>query len=87
MIQGLLFNRIDTEAAGSAIGRQDNLAVAVFPYKAQACLAFMQFAGTRAKVTHDAVVIQSMPVPRRGDIRHPAFDGAVVDFLVYGLTP
>jgi hypothetical protein len=83
MIQGLFFNRIDTVAAGSAVGREDNLSVAVFPYKAKSRLSLMQLTGTRTQVTHDAAVIQSMPVFRRGNTRLMACCGLLVRCLFH----
>jgi AmmeMemoRadiSam system protein B len=62
MIQRLLFNRIDAEAAGAAVGIKFDLAAFDAAHETQAALAFVHAAFTRADVALNAAVLESVPV-------------------------
>ncbi len=64
MVQRLLFDRVDAETAGAAVGRQHDRVVVPHAHEAQAALPFAQPAGARADVALHAPVVQATPVPR-----------------------
>ncbi len=65
MIEGLLFNRIDAKARGSAVSREHNLVILPCPHETQAALALMELAIARADVALDATVLKGVPVTSR----------------------
>jgi hypothetical protein len=62
MVQRFLFDRINSKTAGATVTGHDNLIVQILPDKAQAALAFVQFAKSRAHITLNTPVIQGMPI-------------------------
>ena len=62
MIQRLLFNGIDTEAARSAIGIEFDLAALDAAHETQAALALVHAAFARTDVALNAAVFESVPV-------------------------
>src|SRR5205809_5921435 len=68
MVEGLLLDRIDTEAARSAVRRENDLVILAGSHEAESALPLAQLAGTGTDVTLDAAVIEGVPV-LRGDGR------------------
>jgi hypothetical protein len=62
MIQRFLFDRIDTEAAGAAIGIKFDFAAFDATHEAQAALTFVHAAFTRTDVALNAAVLESVPM-------------------------
>ena len=62
MIERLLLDRIDTEAAGAAVGIEFDLAAFDAAHEAQPALAFVHAAVTRTDVALNATVLESVPV-------------------------
>jgi hypothetical protein len=69
MVQWLLLDRIDAEARGTAVGRQDDLVVVAGSHETKAALPFAQLAEPRAEITLDAAVLEVMPIPARTSTR------------------
>ena len=65
MIERFLLDRVHAIAAGAAIGGQHNLTVMVAAHEAQATLAFVQLAVTRAHVALHPPVVELVPVAGR----------------------
>ena len=63
MVERLLLDRIDAEAARSAVGREHHLAVAAGAHEAQAALPVAQAAEPWADVALNATVVEAVPVP------------------------
>jgi hypothetical protein len=64
MIEGLLLDRVDAEAARAAVGEELDAALVVAAHEAKTTLSLTQFAGTGTHVALDALVIHPMPVAR-----------------------
>jgi hypothetical protein len=62
VVKWFLFNRINAESTGTAIGGQDNLPILASTHKAQSTLPFVQFAVPRAEVALNPAVIEQMPI-------------------------
>jgi hypothetical protein len=62
MMEGLLLDRVDDEAARATICRQNDSFVAPRPHEAEAPLALAQAAGAGADVTLNAAVVELVPV-------------------------
>jgi hypothetical protein len=62
MIQGLLFDRIDTKTTRSTISVQDNLVILADPDKTKPLLAIPEFAKPRADLTLHPAIIQLAPI-------------------------
>jgi hypothetical protein len=56
VIERFLFDRIDAEAAGSAISGQNDLVFAASAHEAEAALALVELAVTRTKIALNAPV-------------------------------
>lgn len=69
MVERLLFNRVDAESAGTAIGREHDLVVLARPNEAQPALPLAQFAEARANIALNAAVIDFVPIFCR-DVGH-----------------
>src|SRR5262249_44218356 len=55
MIERLLFNRIDLERRGRTVAETKKFSAAIYAYKTETGLAFVDVAVARAKITVDAV--------------------------------
>src|SRR5262249_42740559 len=67
VIERLLLDGIDAKATGAAVRGQHDLSVLASPYEAEAALAFVELAKTRAQVALGAPVLQPAPVACRND--------------------
>ena len=67
MVQGLLLDGIDAEAAGAAVGREHHLVIETPADEAQTPLALPQLAEAVAQVALDALVFQPVPVAAGND--------------------
>lgn len=65
MIEWFFFDRINTEAAGTAITGQDDAIVLIGPDKTQPVLPRMQLAIPRAQITLNAAIVKFVPITRR----------------------
>ena len=64
MVERLLLDGVDAEAARSAVGGEHDLAAVAGADEAEPALAVVQLAGARAEVALGAAVIQAVPVFR-----------------------
>ena len=71
MIQGFLFNGINTETTGATVGGELDLSVQTLTYKAQSPLPLPKLAKTWTQVTLNPVVFEFMPEP--GGLELPAW--------------
>ena len=62
MIKRFLLNRVHTKAAGSAIGRQDNLILVAGTDKAQSPLPLMKLTQSWTKIALHTTIFQLMPI-------------------------
>jgi hypothetical protein len=62
MVQGFLFDRVNRKTAGAAVTGHNNLVIQILPHKAEAALAFVQFAEPGAHITLDALIFQFVPI-------------------------
>jgi hypothetical protein len=62
MIERFFLNRIDAKSGRTSVGGEHDLLVLPGAHKAQAALAFMQFAIARTDIALDAPIRQSMPI-------------------------
>src|SRR5262249_7360321 len=71
VVQRLLLDRIDAEAARPAIGREDDLVVQPGAHEAEPALPLPQLAEARAEVALDALAVDRVPVLGGDDARVP----------------
>src|SRR5690606_37934505 len=83
MVKRFLLDRIDAEAARTAIGGEHDLAALRGADEAQAALPVMQPAGARADIALNPPVIEPGPMPRR----HDRFFGSEPDYIDHRMTP
>jgi hypothetical protein len=62
MMEGFFLDGIDTKAAGTSIGRQNDLIVLPGSDKTHSALAFLKPAESGAQVTLDPTVFKLMPI-------------------------
>ena len=62
MIQRFFFYRVYTVATGASIRGEHNLAFNTGAHKAQAALALVQFTFTRADITLNPAIVETVPV-------------------------
>src|SRR5262249_42348568 len=62
VIERLLLDRVDAEAARAPVAREHDLAVLAGADEAEAALALPQLAGARADVALDPAVVEAVPV-------------------------
>src|SRR5438874_3147124 len=63
MIQGFLFNRIDTKTAAATVSAQHHSIADALPYKAEAALSFIQLTKARTESAFDTTIRQHRPPP------------------------
>jgi hypothetical protein len=62
MIKRFLLNRVHTKAAGSAIGRQDNLILVAGTDKAHSPLPLMKLTQSWTEIALHPAILQPMPI-------------------------
>ena len=67
VVQRLLLDGVDAEAAGAAVGRENHFAVQAAADEAQPTLALAKPAEARAQIALHAAVVELMPVASRDD--------------------
>ena len=71
VVQRLLLDRVEAEAARPAVGGEHDLVALAGPHEAEAALSLAELAGARAHVALDPAVVELMPVGgRHGARRH-----------------
>ena len=80
MIEWFLLDRIDAEAAGSAIGRENHLVARPPAHETKSTLSFMQLAESRAEIALHTAVLQPMPIAR-----WDAFNSIVFGYLGHSI--
>jgi hypothetical protein len=63
MVERLLFDRIDAEATGAAVGRQHDRTRLTGTDEAKPALTFVQLAIARAEIALYPTIIEHVPVP------------------------
>ena len=62
MVERLLLDRVDAEAAGAAVREELDAAVFAAAHETQAALAFVQLARARTHVALHAAIVERVPV-------------------------
>lgn len=67
MIERLLFNRIDTESAGTAVCSKNYFIILAFANKTEPFFPFVKFTPARAEIALDSPTLELVPVAGGGD--------------------